>query len=85
MTTATITIEIEVEITGEWVRAEPEVGIMYPYYEVNGFKTTTIDWQAIEQQYAEEIQEALADERQAEKDDAADARYDTMRDMDDNR
>ena len=79
-TRATLTIEIEVEISGEWVRAEPEVGILYPYFEITGFDHKSIDWQKVEAQYSEEIQQALADERQGEREDAADYRYDEARD-----
>ncbi len=80
MTTATITIEIEVEIKGDHCRAEPDVGIMHGYYEVNGFDYKAIDWTAIEEQYSEEIQEALSEADEGARDDAADAKYDAMRD-----
>ncbi len=80
MTTATITIEIEVTISGDHCRAEPDVGIMHPHYEVNGFNTKEIDWPAIEEQYSEEIQEALSEADDAARDDAADYKYDQMRD-----
>ena len=80
MTTATITIEIEVDVSGEWCPAEPDVGIMHGYYEVNGFDTKGINWMAIEEQYSEEIQEALDDSDQADADDAADRAYDELRD-----
>ena len=79
-TRATITVEIEVEVSGNWTRAEPDVGIRYPYYEVNGFNHKEIDWQKVEEQYSEQIQEALADARQADKDDDGDARYEAMKD-----
>lgn len=83
MTRATITIEIEIDVTGDWVRAEPDVGIMFGFYEVNGFDHNGgkgIDWTKIEEQYSEEIQEALADGTAAAADEAADARRDAIRD-----
>jgi hypothetical protein len=80
MTTATITVEIEVIIKGDHCRAEPDVGIMNSYYEVEGFCHKAIDWPTIEEQYSEEIQEALAEADQAESDDAADRKYDEMKD-----
>ena len=82
-TKATITIEIEVPVSGTWVPAEPDVGINEGWFE-----DAQIDWvgtlgkimPATSEAYADAIQEALADARQADRDDDGDARYEAMKD-----
>ena len=73
-TKSTITIEIEVPVSGKWARAEPDVGLNEGFFE-----DVEIDWPVVRvllnAAYAEQIQEALAMARQDEMDNA-DARHD---------
>ena len=83
-TKAYITIEIEVPVSGNWCRAEPDVGLNEGYFE-----DAQIDWvgtlgsimDLASVTYEDEIQEALTDAATEEKerdddrrDEAADAK-----------
>ncbi len=90
-TTATITIEIEVPVSGTWVRAEPDVGIFESWFEdaridfpspksVFAFPPISVKQKdALDDVYADDIQEALAEARaddNARPDDRRDEAYD---------
>ena len=77
-TKSSITIEIEVPVSGTWARAEPDVGLNEGFFEDAqiDFESPTPKWLAdADDKYAEQIQEALALARQDELDNA-DARHD---------
>ena len=80
-TRAFIIIEIGVPVSGTWVPAEPDVGINDGYFEDVQVECDGVHLHTgLNKTYADAIQEALADARQGEKEDAADARYDEARD-----
>ena len=82
-TRATITIEIEVPVSGTWVPAEPDVGINEGWFE-----DAQIDWvgtlgkimDAASEAYADAIQDALSEAAHDDRDDDGDARYEAMKD-----
>ena len=76
-TTAYITIEIDVPVSGNWRRAEPDVGLNEGYFE-----DAQIDWvgtlgrimDLASVTYEDEIQEALTEAATEEKERADDRR-----------
>ena len=83
-TKATLTIEIEVPVAGNWCRAEPDVGL-----NESRFEDAQIDFNpdtiraiidAAEGGYDETIQEALAEAKADEEQDRGDWLHDQARD-----
>jgi len=79
-TTGTITIEIEVSVSGKWCRAEPDVGINEGFFEDAGIEHQKIDWNRIDIEYDEAIQEALSEEAAGAEQDRGDYLRDEQRD-----
>ena len=74
-TKSTITIEIDVPVSGYWVPAEPDIGLAEGYFEDAQAWFPTINLDHVDTAYAAHIQEVLADARQEELDNA-DVRHD---------
>ncbi len=79
-TKSTIIVEVELPVSGNWCPAEPDVGLNEGYFE-----DAQIDWKGpiarympeldkMDEIYSEQIQEALAESRQNDKDRADDRR-----------
>ena len=76
-TKSTINIEIEVPVSGRWARAEPDVGLNEGFFEDAEIEWVPTIWKimdATEKAYAEQIQEALAEQRQSDMERADDRR-----------
>ena len=89
LTKSTITIEIEVPISGNWCPAEPDIGLIEGYFEdaqIDWPISTPKEWLTeMSTEYADQIQEALtetmADDRDRaddRRDEAADARAEML-------
>ena len=82
-TRAFVTIEVRVPVTGNWARAEPDVGINEGWFEDAHINVSPVELQKIldaaEEEYADYIQEALGDGARDAEEEAADYRYDEMR------
>jgi len=83
-TKATIVIEIEVPVSGNWCPAEPDVGInqgWFEDYQIDWKSPTMSELNKLDDAYSEQIQEALAEARADDnaraddrRDEAADAK-----------
>jgi hypothetical protein len=83
LTRATITIEIEVPVSGTWAPPDPDVGINEGWFEDAGIAAElpmTANHATLDETYADEIQEALAEARRDDMEDDGDARFDAARD-----
>ena len=83
-TRAFVTIEVRVPVTGNWAKAEPDVGISEGWFEDAHINVAPDELQQIldaaEEEYADYIQEALGEEAHAAEEDDGDARFEAMRD-----
>lgn len=83
-TRAYVVIEVRVPVTGNWVRAEPDVGINEGHFEDAQINIAADELQQIldaaEEEYSDYIQEALSEAALDAVEDNADAQYDVMRD-----
>ena len=76
-TKSTITVELELPVSGNWCPAEPDVGLNEGYFEDAEIYWVPTIWKimdAAEKAYAEQIQEALALARQDDMERADDRR-----------